>query len=84
MENQNNQIMSVKDWFITVFIAAIPLVGLIMLFVWAFGSSTNATRTNWAKALLLWYAVIFVLYILIAVIFGAAFLTGMSDMDMNY
>ncbi len=84
MENQNNQIMSVKDWFITVFVAAIPLVGLIMLFVWAFGSSTNATRTNWAKALLLWYAVILVLYILIAVIFGAAFLTGMSDMDMNY
>ncbi|MCR9183447.1 MAG: hypothetical protein NXH73_11020 [Flavobacteriaceae bacterium] len=84
MENQNNQVMSVKDWFITVFVAAIPLVGLIMLFVWAFGSSTNASKTNWAKAVLLWYAVIFVLYILIAVIFGAAFLTGMGDMDMNY
>jgi hypothetical protein len=83
-ELQNNQPMKVSEWFLTLFITAIPLVGLIMLFVWAFGSSTNTGRTNWAKAVLLWYAVLLVLYLFIFIVFGAAFLSGMSNMDMNY
>lgn len=29
--------MSVKDWMITLLIMFIPLVNIIMLFVWAFG-----------------------------------------------
>lgn len=78
MENQDNSVMKVSDWFITILITAIPIVGLIMLFVWAFGSSTNLSKANWAKAVLLWYAVMIVLYILMFVVFGAAILGGMS------
>ena len=80
MENQNNPtpVMKVSDWFITVFISAIPLVGLIMLFVWGFGSDTNQSKANWAKAMLLWYAVLIVLYALIALLFGAAILSNMD------
>jgi len=84
IENQNSQVMKVSDWFLTLFIAAIPLVGLIMLFVWAFGSSSNSAKTNWAKALLLWYAVLLLLYLFIFLVFGATFLSGMNEMDMNY
>jgi heme/copper-type cytochrome/quinol oxidase subunit 2 len=84
MENQNTSVMKVSDWFITIFITAIPIVGLIMLFVWGFGSNTNTTKANWAKAVLLWYAVMIVLYAFIAIIFGAAFLSGMSNFDTGY
>ena len=70
MENQQSSVMSVKDWVITILIASIPLINLIMLFVWGFGSDTNQNKANWAKATLIWIAIITVLYF----IFGAAFL----------
>ncbi|PKP26014.1 MAG: hypothetical protein CVU03_05745 [Bacteroidetes bacterium HGW-Bacteroidetes-2] len=72
MENQNNQVMTTSEWVITLLITAIPLVGLIMLFVWAFGSTTNLNKANWAKALLIWYAILIVIYLLIIMLFGAA------------
>lgn len=33
--NGDTSVMSVKDWVITLLITAIPLVGFIMLFIWA-------------------------------------------------
>lgn len=79
MENTNTSVMTVKDWFITVLIAAIPLVGFVMLFVWGFGEGTNLNKQNWAKATLLWIAVIVALYVLFFAFFGAAFLAGLGN-----
>ena len=62
MENQEQaSVMSVKDWIITILISAIPFVGFIMLFVWAFSSGNNPNKSNWAKATLIWVAVFMVL-----------------------
>lgn len=64
MENQSQtqaQVVSVKDWIITILIAAIPLVGFVMMFVWAFGSNENPNKANWAKAALIWTAIAMVL-----------------------
>jgi len=79
MENSTNQV-SVKtgEWVLTLLITAIPLVGFIMLFVWAFGSGTNESKANWAKATLIWFAIVIGLYALIALMFGAAFLSAYS------
>ncbi len=67
-----NKAMSVGDWIITMIVTAIPLVGFIMLFVWAFSSGTNLSKKNWAKAALIFYAIIIVLYFLFfAAIMGA-------------
>ena len=58
MENQTQaQVLTVKDWMITILITAIPLAGIIMLFVWAFGSNENPSKSNWAKATLIWAAI---------------------------
>ena len=47
METQTEaQVLTVKDWIITILITAIPLVGFIMLFVWAFGSNENPNKSN--------------------------------------
>ncbi len=82
MEEQTNStsVMSVKDWAITLFIASIPLVGFIMLFVWGFGSGTNQNKANFAKGALILFAILVALYMLIALIFGAAILSNLGNM----
>jgi hypothetical protein len=80
--NENNApAMSVGDWLITFLITAIPLVGFIMLFVWAFGNNDNPTRTTWAKANLIMLLIVIALYTIFAMVFGAAILAGMGGMD---
>ncbi len=74
MENYNAQPMSIKDWFITVLITAIPIVGFIMLFVWGFGGNVNLNKQNWAKATLLMIVVVFALYLVMLMTVGAAFM----------
>jgi hypothetical protein len=64
--------ISVGDWVLTIFITAIPLVGLIMLFVWAFSGGTPASKANWAKAMLIWAAIGIVLSIAFWGMFAAA------------
>ena len=71
MENQENQVVKLGEWIVTGLITLIPLVGLIMMFVWAFGSNTKPSKANWAKASLLLGVIVVVIYILIAVVFGA-------------
>jgi xanthine/uracil permease len=64
---------------LTIFITIIPLVNLIMYFVWAFGSDTHPSKKNWAKASLIWLAIAIVLYIIIFAIFGAAMMSSMNN-----
>jgi len=68
--------MSVGDWFIAMLITAIPLVGLIMLLIWAFGSNVNVNKANWAKASLLWMVIGLVIGFFVFMIVGAAALSN--------
>lgn len=62
--------VSVKEWLITFLILIIPIVNIVMLFVWAFGDGKKS-KQNYFKAYLIWLAIIIVLYILILIIFGS-------------
>ena len=73
------QPMSVGDWFITLLITAIPLVGLIMLFVWAFSGNTNINKANWAKASLLMMVVGIIIGFVVLGITGIAFLSAFHN-----
>lgn len=46
--------VGVGNWMVTYLLMCIPLVNLILLLVWAFGSNTPVSKANWAKATLLW------------------------------
>ena len=70
MSEYNDQEISFGQWFLTLFISSIPIVGLIMMFVWAFGSSTPASKANWAKACLAWQLIMIVLILIISFIVG--------------
>jgi len=52
-ESQQYNPISVGEWIITTIILAIPIVGIIMLFVWGFRSNTQPSKANWAKAALI-------------------------------
>ena len=68
--------VTLGDWMVTILLSAIPVVNLVMLFLWAFGSSTNPSKANWAKATLIWMVIGIVLAILFVVIIGTAIFTG--------
>ncbi len=71
--------LSVKDWFVTLFITYIPMVGLIMLLVWAFDSTTNVNKKNFAKASLIWTLIGIGIAILFMVLFFGFIMSMMSE-----
>ena len=63
-----NDITSTGEWFLNLFLVAIPLVGLILLFVWAFSSGTAPSKKNWARANLIWILVTIILLTIMVVV----------------
>lgn len=58
MENETNTTtthpsVTLSDWIVTMLIMLIPIVNIIMLFIWAFSKRTNPSKANWAKASLI-------------------------------
>jgi ABC-type Na+ efflux pump permease subunit len=51
--NTQEKPITIGEWIVTFILTAIPIVGFIMLLVWAFGSNTPTTKANWAKASLI-------------------------------
>jgi hypothetical protein len=60
--------LSTGEWFLSVFILALPVVGLVMYLVWAFGPG-NAGRRNFCRAMLLWFAVLLAIGCVALVVF---------------
>lgn len=79
--NQNYQHPPVNtgDWFITILIANIPVVGFIMLIVWALEKEGNPSKANWAKAKLIWYLVGLGIVILFLMIIGFGAISGVFE-----
>ena len=78
--SQDTAPISIGDWMITILISFIPLLGLIMLFVWGFSAGTNPNKANWAKASLIWVAIgYFIIFLFWGTIFAA--LMASSGMD---
>lgn len=73
-EYRQEEVVSVKDWLLVMLLMCIPLVNLVMPFVWAFGGGNiPESKKNWAKAMLLWAVIIIGLYIVLLVLFGFSF-----------
>jgi len=70
--------VSVGDWMLTILIMAIPLVNLIMLFVWAFGNNSPLSKANFAKASLIWMLICIVLSVVVLVLFAGAIFAASS------
>ena len=64
-------VITVGDWALTILLTCIPCVNIIMLCIWAFGSSTPKTKSNWAKAQLIFVAIGVVLSIILSSVMSA-------------
>jgi len=73
-ENTPTPVVTIGEWIITMLVSVIPLVNIIMFFVWSFARGTNPNKANWAKAMLIWIAISIVLWGALFFIFGSAFL----------
>ena len=62
--------VTVGNWLLTTLLMCIPLVNIVLLFVWAFGNNTPISKSNWAKAALIWALISFVLYVLLFLVIG--------------
>jgi hypothetical membrane protein len=65
-ENDRNYV-SVGSWMWMIFITAIPIIGQIMVIVWAFAGD-NESRKNYYRAILMWFVVIFALVFFLALL----------------
>lgn len=66
-DEQDSNYISVWSWMGMMFITAIPVIGWIMILVWAFTGS-NESRKNYFRAILMWILV------------GVIFVVGMAAM----
>lgn len=75
--------MTIGDWLITFLIQIIPLVGFIMLFVWAFGDGTHPSKKSWAQASLIWMLIMIVLVIIFFAALWTFFASFFSGYEVN-
>ena len=67
-------VISLGEWMVTILLTFIPLIGLVMMFVWGFGGSVSLTKRNWARAALIWQAIGFLLGVICFITFIAKLL----------
>ncbi len=68
--------VTIGEWIITYLLMMIPIVNIVLIFIWAFGSGTKTSKANWAKATLIFMAVSVVLGIL----FSSSMMAMLSSM----
>ncbi len=77
MSEQGYETVSVGNWMLTLLLMCIPLINIIMLFVWAFGGGAPPSKANWAKASLIWMVIAVGFYVVLFVLIGGvAFLSA--------
>jgi hypothetical protein len=69
---KGESVVTVGDWLIVMVLMCIPLVNLVMPFVWAFGGGDiPQSKRNWARAMLIWAVIMILLYVVMILIFGS-------------
>lgn len=75
--------VSFGDWMVTLLLSYIPCVNLIVLLIWAFGSTTKKSKSNFAKAKLVWMIVGTVLSTILAFVYIGTII-ALLDNNINF
>ncbi len=78
---QDTRPLTVGDYIVMMLVSGIPLIGFIMILVWAFGSQTNLNKKNYARAMLIMMVIGIVLYILFAAALFPVFRSLVNEMQ---
>lgn len=74
----DESVMTMGDWILTLIVGFIPCVGFILYLVWAFSRTGNVNRRNYCRASLIVGAVVIAIYVILVLVFGAAILSAYS------
>jgi len=74
----NDSPMTLGDWIITFLLLAIPIVNIVLLFVWALGKDANKSKKTYCQAELIVLGFVLVLYL---AFFGAFFGSMMNSLE---
>lgn len=77
--NNKAEIVSVKKYLLLSLLFAIPIVGLILLIIKAFDKNTNKNISNYAKAMLIGYLIVFIIIIIITILSVVVSLSSYSS-----
>ncbi|MDB6125202.1 MAG: hypothetical protein JWQ71_4195 [Pedosphaera sp.] len=68
MKNEyDSNYVSVGGWMLMMLVTAIPVIGWIMILVWAF-YGTNESRKNYYRAILAWIVVLIAIMVAVAML----------------
>ncbi len=65
--DRDNNYISVGTWMWMMFVTAIPIIGLIMMVVWAF-TGENESRKNYFRAIFAWICIFIALIVVLALL----------------
>ncbi len=78
----NPRPMSVIGYLLTMLAFSIPIVGLVLAFLWAFGQNASLNRRNFARAQIIVWALI-LLIVILCFIFGGDTITTNFDFNIG-
>lgn len=73
MQTDLEEPVTIGEWLVTMLIMMVPCVNIIMMFVWAFGSDTKKSKSNYFKVVLIFAAISLVLSIVLGAAIGNMF-----------
>lgn len=81
IEGETAPVLSLKEWVISLIISVIPLIGIVMLLIWAFSDNINPNKKNWARGMLIMYVIGIALYFLFILLFMGAMMSGVNGLE---
>lgn len=81
IEGETAPVLSLKEWVISLIISVIPLIGIVMLLIWAFSDNINPNKKNWARGMLIMYVIGIALYFVFILLFMGAMMTGVNGLE---
>ncbi len=70
--SRDYRVLSVGEWMVTFLLLAIPLLNIVLLFVWAFGGNAHPTKRNFSRAYLITILIVIVFAVALALLVGLA------------
>lgn len=64
-----NDPVKMSEWVLSILLAAIPIVNIVCLCVWAFGKNAKPSKKTWARAKLIWLLAATVLLAIVGAFF---------------
>lgn len=73
--------LSTGDFILAFILMAIPIVGFIVILVWALSSETNKNRKSFARAIIIMWIISFIISLVTIILFWSAFMTIIGQIN---